>query len=378
MMQRRRIAYVSGTRADFGLMESTLRAIDAAPELELAIVVTGMHLDPAYGYTVDEIVATGLDVSQRIEIEQGVPSGALMAKNIGRMVVGFTEAFEQLRPDVVLVLGDRGEMLAAAVAALHLQIPICHIHGGERSGTVDEPVRHAVSKLANFHFVATEESRDRLIRMGEAQDHVILTGAPGLDGLQDMAGDAPAVLAKYGLDPALPFAILLYHPVVQEAEAAIASTDMLLDALAAIDLQVLALKPNSDAGSAGILDRLEHGAARGAVHLVTHLPRRDYVTLLKAAVLLIGNSSSGIIEAATFGTPVVNIGSRQDMRQRSGNVFDAQTSGESIAQALAAALAAGRRSTRNVYGDGHAGARIVDALVKLPFDASEAAKINAY
>ncbi|MHA6685328.1 UDP-N-acetylglucosamine 2-epimerase [Mesorhizobium sp. A556] len=379
MRAKRRVAYVTGTRADFGLMQSTLKLLQASEKMELVVVVTGMHLDPAYGFTVDEIERSGLPVAVRVEVEQGHPSGARTARNIGRMTMGFVDAFEQAQPDIVLLLGDRGEMLAGALAAIHLNIPIAHIHGGERSGTVDEPVRHAISKLSNFHFVATEESRDRLIRMGEQPDTVTVVGAPGLDGIREVANVDPAPLfSKYGLDPEKRLALFLFHPVPEESRQAKAATGSILDALAKEGVQVLALRPNSDGGSAEILAILEEHAARDTIRLVTHIPRNEYLSLLGSADMLIGNSSSGIIEAASFGTNVVNIGARQNLRQRNRNVIDAELVPDAITAALKLALARGRQAPINIYGDGQSGARIVSTLEQLALGNGAPRKINAY
>jgi len=182
----RKICYITGTRADFGLMQSTLELIDKAPGLELSLIVTGMHLLEEYGLTIQDIEAAGFKIAATVAVGAH-SSGAAMGRNIGIMISGFIDALESARPDVVMLLGDRGEMLAGAIAAIHLNIPIVHIHGGERSGTVDEPVRHAISKLSHLHFTATADARERLIRMGENPADVYVTGAPGLDGLTDMA-----------------------------------------------------------------------------------------------------------------------------------------------------------------------------------------------
>jgi GDP/UDP-N,N'-diacetylbacillosamine 2-epimerase (hydrolysing) len=379
MSRTRRIAYVSGTRADFGLMRRTLKAIDASPALDLSVLVTGMHLDPAYGGTVADIEASGLPIGARIEVERGTPGGALMGRNIGTMTIGLTDAFEALRPDVVLLLGDRGEMLAGAIAAIHLNIPIAHVHGGERSGTVDEPVRHAISKLAHLHLVATEDSRKRLIAMGEDAGRVVVVGAPGLDALtEDASLDAAAPLRAHGLDAKKPLAILVYHPVLQDADDA-EGVGVALDVLAKSGLQVLALRPNSDAGSARILATLEQQQEPGRIALATHFGRREYLSLLRHASILVGNSSSGIIEAASFGTPVVNIGARQNLRERNANVIDTPPTRQAIGAAVEAALARGRLPPGNIYGDGMAAARIVEQLVQLPLaDPKLMAKSNAY
>lgn len=376
--RKRRIVYISGTRADFGLMASTLRLINHSERFDLSIIVTGMHLSSLHGATISDIEASGLPIGARVLVDDMASTGATMAKNIGRMIEGFVDAFERLKPDVVLVLGDRGEMLAGALAAIHLNVPVAHVHGGERSGTVDEPVRHAISKLSHIHLVATKESADRLVRMGESPEHIFVVGAPGLDGIAEDANiDRATLFGKYGLDASLPLALVLFHPVLQEAAMGGAYGAEVLDALDK-RIQLLALKPNSDAGSEAIRVELEARAGRGDLTLVTHLPRNEYLSFLKQADVLVGNSSSGIIEAATFGTPVVNIGSRQSMRQRNDNVIDVSISEPVIRAAIAAALAAPRGSGYNLYGDGQAGPRIVGHLAETVLDDELMRKINAY
>jgi GDP/UDP-N,N'-diacetylbacillosamine 2-epimerase (hydrolysing) len=356
----RKVCYITGTRADFGLMQSTLRAITAAPSLELSIIVTGMHLSPNHGETVRDIAAAGLPVSAQVPVPR--------------------DALEVIRPDIVLLLGDRGEMLAGALAAIHLNIPVAHIHGGERSGTVDEPVRHAISKLSHFHFAATEQARDRLIRMGEAPDHVFVTGAPGLDGLADFPLVPRAQLARdAGLDAQKPIALMIYHPVLQEGEdAAAAQTGQILDALARANVQAVALMPNADAGSAAVRAVLEARRTGAGFNLVTHFPRDRFMSWMAAADVMIGNSSAGIIEAASFGTPVVNVGSRQNLRECNANVRDVEAAPAALDAAIAGALGHGRHARTNVYGDGRAAARIVGLLTNLPIDSTILAKTNAY
>lgn len=376
----RRILYLTGTRADFGLMEATLRAIHAHPALQLQLAVTGMHLSPQYGETVREIEATGLPIVARIrsDVDSRTPAG--MARAIGDTVLGMTAAIEEARPDVLLLLGDRGEMLAGAIAALHLGVVIAHLHGGERSGTVDEPVRHAISKLAHWHFAATEESRRRLVRMGEAEQHVWVTGAPSLDGLLPLA-DQPraAALGSLGLQPADRYILVLFHPVVQQESDAYAQTQALAQALRdeAQGRRIVWLAPNADAGSAAILQG-RADAGQGDIVAITHLPRAQYVAALRHADLLAGNSSSGIIEAASFGTPVVNIGQRQNARERNANTRDCGTGRDEIGAAVRAALARGPYPPANVYGDGAAAGRIVRRLAEEPVTPALLHKVNQY
>ncbi|KRA55358.1 UDP-N-acetylglucosamine 2-epimerase [Devosia sp. Root635] len=377
-MSRRRICYITGTRADFGLMRSTLQLIAQSDLLDLSILATAMHLSHLHGDTLGEIGGDGLPQPLIVPIEQGAPSGALMARNVGQMIEHFVGSFEELRPDIVLLLGDRGEMLAGAIAALHLNIHIAHIHGGERSGTVDEPVRHAISKMSHMHLVASEESADRLRKMGERASDIHVVGAPGLDGLVDLATDDRRSLAReLGFDPNRPVALFVLHPVVQEAHLAGVQAQMALNALAETDLQVVALRANSDAGGDIVNTVLERAASQDKIILRAHMKRGSFVSTMKAADLMIGNSSSGIIEAATFSTPVVNLGLRQNLRQRNHNVVDASFTPESIRAAIRRALKIGRQPAENVYGDGRAAERILKVLLAPP-DPDQLMKSNAY
>lgn len=375
----RRVLYISGTRADFGLMKRTLQAIDAAPDLALAVVATGMHLSPAHGHTVEEIAASGLRLSARVPVPVTPATGATMARGIGVMIPAFVDAIEAERPDIVLLLGDRGEMLAGAIAAIHLNVVAAHIHGGERSGTVDEPVRHAVSKLAHLHLVATQEARARLVRMGEDPARVVITGAPGLDGLTDgVRADRATVTARHALDPARPIVLVVFHPVLQTAAGAGAEAVTVLDAVLAGGAQPLVLMPNADAGSDAVRGALETRRDQPGMTLVTHLEREAFLDAMAAADVMVGNSSAGIIEAASFGTPVVNIGPRQNLRERNANVIDVPVDRQAIKAAVTNALAQRRYPRANVYGDGHAAQRIVAALRELPIGPELMMKVNDY
>lgn len=375
----RHICYITGTRADFGLMRSTLLAINDADLLHLSVIATGTHLDERYGNTVSEIEATGLCVAARVPIPTTPTTGATMARNIGRMVMAFVDVLEEMRPDIVLLLGDRGEMLAGALAAGHLNIPVAHIHGGERSGTIDESVRHAISKLAHLHFTATPEARERLIKMGEEAANVHVTGAPGLDGL--LSVDLPTreqVMAKYELDPDHPFALLIYHPVLQQSDVAETEISFILDALTASGYATVALMPNSDAGSDAVRATLLGRKGQSDLNVLAHLERNAFIAAMATADVMIGNSSAGIIEAASFGTPVLNIGTRQNLRERNANVRDIPPSREAIETGLREALMAGRFKPANIFGDGHAAERIVRLLASVELPPALLMKVNCY
>jgi GDP/UDP-N,N'-diacetylbacillosamine 2-epimerase (hydrolysing) len=370
---------VSGTRADFGPMARALVLAHADPRLEVSVCATGMHLAPGFGNTIEEIVASGLRICARIPVHLDGSTGAVMARAIGHELVGLTDALAAERPDLVLVLGDRGEMLAGALAAMHLGIPVAHVHGGERSGTVDEPVRHAISKLAHFHLVSTGGARERLIRMGEDGASIFVVGAPGLDGLRELVVRSRRELcADVGFDAARPVALVVFHPVVQEAARAGAQMTELMEALRERGTQALLMAPNSDAGGRAIREVLEQYSGGAGMRMVEHLARAHYVSWMAAADVMVGNSSSGIIEAATLGLPVVNVGSRQRGRERSANVADVGPERGEISRAIEEALRSGRREFRNVYGDGGASRRIVELLATLALDPSLLSKTNAY
>ncbi|MEM7289382.1 MAG: UDP-N-acetylglucosamine 2-epimerase [Pseudomonadota bacterium] len=374
----RKVVYISGARADFGLMRSTLRRISEAPDLDLSIIVTGMHLSDAYGLTVSEIEGAGLPIAARVETVLQPESAANMARSIGTMVTEFTSALEYEKPDIVLLLGDRGEMLAGAIAAIHLNVTVIHIHGGERSGSIDESVRHAISKLAHVHCVATEQSRKRLIAMGEAESNVHLTGAPGLDDLSEISlPEKDELFGRFGFGLEKPMALFSYHPIVQQAGVGGYRTEQILEALFEEGWQVLALMPNSDAGSSEIREALTAEDHPDFV-LEKHIPRDCFAGFLAHGDALVGNSSAGIIEAASFGIPVINVGGRQNLRERNANVVDVAPERDALIDALRYSQKNGRFPVENIYGDGKAGLRICDVLKAVEIDARMFNKIMAY
>lgn len=375
----RRAIYLSGTRADFGLMQSTLQRIASTPGMQLQVIATGTHLSEAHGRTVDEIRASGLSLCAELPLDVLTRSGASMAMAIADCLTGVTTVLARERPDLLLVLGDRGEMLAGAIAALHLAIPCVHLHGGERSGTVDEPVRHAISKLSSYHLVATQGSRERLLAMGEEPWRIHVTGAPGLDGLAEAAAmPRDQCLAALQLPRDVRFVIALFHPVVQQAAQAGEQTAALLAALQQLDLPVVWLAPNADAGSLQVLEALQRGSLPAGSRSFTHLPRSVFASALRHCELLVGNSSAGIIEAASFGTPVVNLGDRQKLRERNANVIDAAADVGAISRALQQVLRRGRVACDNLWGDGHSAQRIADLLATLPLGRQLMEKTTTY
>ena len=373
----RKIIYLSGTRADFGLMKSTLLLLNR--KVDLSLVVTGMHLDTNFGNTLDDIRAAGLRICGEVPVDVKTRTPQSMAAGVGDCLKGLTALLQKEKPDILVVLGDRGEMLAGAIAALHLGIVCVHIHGGERTGTVDEPVRHAISKLSHYHLVATEESRERLIRMGESPARIQVTGAPGLAGIMALA-DLPLAdcTTALKLPSVSPFVLAIFHPVVQQAGDAYDQTRAILLALQRTGLPVVWIEPNSDAGSHEIHRALADVALPDGSTRIRHLQRTLFCAAMKHCVVMVGNSSAGIIEAASFGTPVVNIGDRQRLRERNSNVQDVSPDADAIREAIEHSLVHGKWPCNNRFGDGSADRRISDMLMAFFLDRSVLEKTNAY
>lgn len=380
----RKICYVSGTRADFGLLSSTLVKASQHPDLDISVCLTGMHaLDSIgeLGKTAQEVINTGLRVCGIVETPVlGERSNIAMAKAISAQISGFTDIFDKEKFDFIIVLGDRGEMLAAAIVALHLGIPTIHIHGGERSGTVDEPVRHAISKLSHYHFVAVKEAKERLIKMGENPGNIFYTGAPGLDDIyQQNFISKEELYYSVGFDIKIKTCLVIYHPVVQEQDKTGKQIYDLLEVINSKDLQAIILMPNTDAGSHGIVKGIQDFSSQSRFKIYDHLPRAQYLNWLNACDFMIGNSSSGIIEACSLQKPVIDVGNRQKMREISPNTIRISNCPIEISSALDQVLQETHpRCWENVYGDGQAGERIVSLLAALSLDRSILDKLNSY
>jgi GDP/UDP-N,N'-diacetylbacillosamine 2-epimerase (hydrolysing) len=374
------IHYVSGSRADFGLMSMTLRHLDSHPGWSVGVVLAGQALDPHYGDVEAEVAAAGLTVAARVPARLSGDDAREMALAFAAEVEGLTAVWSERRPDLVMLLGDRGEMLAAAIVAFHLEIPTAHLHGGERSGTLDDGFRHAISKLATWHFPATAESAARLERMGENPDCIVKIGAPGLVELSKL-GDTPAhwLANRFPGTHGRRTALFLFHPVVQEADRAESQACAILTVLGAEGFHVIALRPNSDAGGRTIARELDRWQANGGDGVVLHhLGREDFLRTLQSVDVLVGNSSSGIVESASLGTPCLNLGSRQDGRERNGNIVDCPAfSIEEIRKGLAKAVQLAGPFA-NVYGDGHADERLEQALASLSLGGRAPGKRNMY
>jgi len=369
--RRRRIAVVTGTRAEYGLMQSLMKAIRKHPRLSLQLVVTGIHLIRKFGYTVDEIVGDGWRVDARVRMQTGNDDPTDQAVGLGRGVAGISRFLQEAKTDIVVVLGDRIEATAGALAATTTGRLLAHIHGGDVArGDFDDPLRNAITKLAHVHFTATRASTRRVLRMGEDPGRVHCVGAPGLDRLYELVAETyPRKGTRIRSDQAL----VVHHACGRSSARERRTMRALLRAVGSLGLVPAIIYPNSDRGHVGILEAIDAHRRAGPINesaTVRSLDRDAYLRRLMEVDVLVGNSSSGIIEAAVAGTPAVNVGPRQQGRERSGKcVIDADETFESIRSATRRALAMRPKTgATTAYGSGGAGALMADILAKVPLD----------
>jgi UDP-N-acetylglucosamine 2-epimerase (non-hydrolysing)/GDP/UDP-N,N'-diacetylbacillosamine 2-epimerase (hydrolysing) len=371
---RRRIGVVTTSRADYSHLYWPLRELADRPEVELGVFALGPHLSPQFGNTIQEIERDGFPIQARIECLLNSDTDTGMAKTIGVAILGLADALTAWRPDLLLLIADRYEMLAPAATALALRIPIAHIEGGEVSqGAIDDAVRNALTKLAHIHFTSTETARLRVIAMGEEPWRVHRAGAPSLDHLRrSTLLDRATLESKIGLSLIPPAIVAAWHPVTILRDTN-AEADAFFSALAQASGQIVFVYPNADAGSLALIDRARSLAStRARTHVFVNLDAVTYWSLLRHVDALVGNSSSGIMEAASFALPVVNVGIRQQGRERARNVIDAPAEASAIRGALDRALSPafrkGLAGMTNPYGEGTAAQKIASVLSSVPLD----------
>ncbi len=368
---KRKIAVVTTSRADYSLLYWPLHDLASHPDVDLKIVALGPHLSPEFGCTVQEIEKDGFHVDARIECLMNSDSDVGMAKTIGVATLSLADCFGQMRPDLIVLTADRYEMLAPASVALALRIPIAHIEGGEVSeGAIDDAVRNALTKLSHVHFTSTELARARVIAMGEEAWRVHGTGAASLDHLRrSPLLSREQAETRLAIDLRQPTAVITYHPTTIARDTT-READALFSAIESMPGQLLFCYPNADSGSRALIERIKlFVRERADARVFVNLDPVVYWSLLQYVDLLIGNSSSGIIEAASFALPVVDIGIRQRGRERGCNVLDAEPTAASILDRIGTARSEGfRRSLEgieNPYGDGQAAGRIVAVLASV-------------
>jgi len=371
------VAVFTGTRAEYGLLYWLLKDIQADPDLVLQLLVSGMHLSPEFGHTYNQIEKDGFVIDEKIEILLSSDSAVGIAKSMGLGVLGFADALSRLQPDVLIILGDRFEALAAAQTAMILRIPIVHLHGGELTeGAYDDSIRHAITKLSYLHCTSTEQYRQRVIQLGEAPERVRNVGAIGLDHLQRSSFMSIKELGdSLNFELSQPFLLVTYHPVTLGEEQPERSFQALLDSLDDYpELQVILTYPNADDGGRRIIPMLEKYAQEHPtrVFAIKSLGQVRYLSAVKHACIVIGNSSSGIIEVPSFHVPTINIGVRQLGRLSADSVIHCAATKDAISASMQTALSddfqALLQSVRNPYGQGDASGQIIHMLKSIPLE----------
>lgn len=379
-MNMRKIAVITGTRAEYGQLYWIIKGIHNDPELELQLIVTGTHLSPEFGLTVNEIEKDGFPIAERVEMLLSSDTETAIATSMGLGMIGFAKAYERLKPDTLVVLGDRFEILSAVAAAIPFRLPVAHIHGGESTeGSIDEPIRHAITKMSHIHFTATDSYRKRVIQMGEKPNNVFCFGSTVLDNIKKLG-----LLSKRALceELSLPtdsdkkIGVVTYHPVTLEKNTAKSQVLGILDALRSFsDIYWVFTLPNADTDGRIIIkiitDFVGNNPDKGKAF--ASLGQLRYLSLLKHAVVMVGNSSSGLTEAPSFKLPVVNIGERQRGRIRGENVIDVieckkETLAKIIKKAISPEFRTSLKGMKNPYGKGCASEKIIKKLKTIPLD----------
>jgi len=372
-MTNKKICIITGTRAEYGLFYPVMLKIKNSDSLELQIIATTMHFSEEFGLTYKHIEADGFKIDEKIENLLAIDSKSGMAKSTGLAIILLSDAFARLEPDIVLLLGDRFETHAAATTAMLMNIPIAHIHGGEiTEGAVDEKIRHSITKMAFLHFTSVIEYKNRVIQMGETPERVFHVGAPGLDNILNMPLlDKKTLEEKIQWQVRSPTALFTFHSETLSSSDSKQQIDEILSAIKKSGVNVLFTYANADNGGRFINQTLEYFVSdnRQKYHIEKNLGQLKYLSALKYVNLLIGNTSSGIIEAASFYQPVVNIGNRQKGRLQSGNVINCEIDdlSEAITKALSSGFVEQCRSITNIYGKGNAAEKIVSRLEKHTF-----------
>jgi GDP/UDP-N,N'-diacetylbacillosamine 2-epimerase (hydrolysing) len=377
MNPRRRIAVLTSGRSDYGLLYWTLKNMSSDPDIDLSVIVTGMHLSADFGETINTIESDGFPIAYKIETLSTSDTGKDIGESLGLGIAKLSKALSEVKPDILLLLGDRTDILAAAVASLPLLIPVAHIHGGESSeGAIDEHIRHAVTKLSHIHFTATEFYARRLMQLGEEEWRIHVSGAPGIEHIyKTNLPDPDEINKSLGINVFKPLLMMTYHPETLNPTNTLEHIQHILDAIRSTKLPVVITYPNSDMGGRLIIENINKFQSEYKKAVVTtNLGSRMYLGLLKSVSALIGNSSSGIIEAASFATPVVNIGDRQKGRLRGKNVIDVVNTKDAIIEGIKKAVDpsfVGRiKGMNNIYDYGIPSQTIVEVLKSIELSPS--------
>lgn len=377
MLRNRKICIVTGTRAEFGLLNCLIEEAHNSKEIELQLVVTGMHLSPEFGLTEKHILEKGYPITKKVETLVSSDTSVGISKSMGLGMISFGEVFNELQPDIIVVLGDRFEIFSAVSAAMIGNFPIAHIHGGESTeGVIDEAIRHSITKMSHIHFTATSEYKSRVIQLGECPNRVFNTGTPGLDNIRQIE-----LLNRTDLEKSINFqlgaksALVTFHPVTLETNTSEKQFKELLRALDSInDLKIIFTKPNSDTGGRVIINLIDEYVLKNPERACSFisLGQQRYLSALNLVNVVIGNSSSGIIEAPTLKTPTVNIGDRQKGRQKAESIIDCKPITKEILKSIELSLSDNFKdrimNVKNPYGNYGASKRIFNILKTFPLE----------
>lgn len=369
----KKIAYISGTRADFGLMTSVLKEIEQSDKLQLQLYATGMHLMPEFGNTIDH-VKKQFPETKKIAATFTSDDRLGMARFTGDFLKQAVNIINQDKPDLILVLGDRVEMLCIAMLSVYLGIPSAQLQGGDKTATVDEIARHAVTKLVSLHFAATEDSANRIRKMGEEEWRIHVVGAPALDTiLNEQLPTREELFKRLTIDSLKKVILVTQHPVSEQIGEAGKQMQETLEAVESFKMPVAVIYPNADAGGREMIRVIESKRSNPNFHIFPSLEYKDFLALEKEAAVMVGNSSAGIIESASFHLPVVNIGDRQKGRAQSGNALNVGYNKSEIIEAVRRSLEDESylnlvKSIKNIWGDGKTATRIVSILEELEID----------
>ena len=374
----RKICIVTGSRAEYGLLKGLMRLVDQDPNLQLQVIATNMHLSPEFGLTYRELEKDGFAIDKKVQMLLSSDTANATAKSVGLGTIGFADAYEDLKPDMIVVLGDRYEILSAVSTALFYKIPVAHLHGGEISeGAYDDCIRHAITKMSHLHFTSTEEYRKRVIQLGESPDRVFNVGAPGVENIKKMPLMSREELQKSmdGFDLGDKSLLVTYHPVTLENATAVIQCDALLESLNEIpEYKVIFTLPNSDTDGRVIIQMINEYVAKNPGRCVAYssLGLTRYLSALKYVTAVVGNSSSGIIEAPSFGKPTLDIGNRQKGRIAAASVCHCQATKDSIMGGLKTVLSQDFIQTAktivNPYDGGDSSAKIYEVLKTVPLE----------
>jgi GDP/UDP-N,N'-diacetylbacillosamine 2-epimerase (hydrolysing) len=371
--KKRKVCVTTGTRSEYGLLKPVIEKITSSKNLELHLIVSGMHLSKKFGMTINEIKNDGFKVNSIVHMIPKRDTNYGMSQSLGNGILEFSKIFNKLKPDINLILGDRDEAFASALAASHMNIVNAHIHGGDKSKAgIDEYNRHAITKISNLHFAASKKSKERIIRMGENPKYVYFTGSPGIDDvLKNYITDKNSLEKKYQIKFRGDEIILLQHPVTTQSENTNKEILSTLRAIVKLKKPTIAIAPNSDAGNKTIFKNIESFSKKYSfIKMYRSFPRNDFLGLLQNCGILVGNSSSGIIEASYFKIPVLNIGIRQDQREHGKNVINVNFDSNEIYQSMIKSFKSTKNNTKPpmIYGTGNTSKKIISILEKIKID----------